>query len=269
MSKNLNGRTIIITGANSGIGAATALACARAGMDVLLNGRDRDRLDEVAERIRSCGRRVAVVPGDVTDPRLSAHLLDVADEMLDGFYAVFANAGYGFKQPAHAVSMHELRRIFDVNFFASYDLIAEAARRLLAREDPGHLLMCSSAVAKFTMINFSAYSATKAAQNHVCRAMRMELRPHHIHVSSVHPITTRTDFFVRSARATGQADVDPERVFDHVPRWMLQSPERVADAIVRCLRQPTPEVWTSWLVRFAAGMITIFPRLADAVGRKG
>jgi len=269
MATHLANRTIIITGASSGIGAATAVACARAGMDVLLHGRDRERLEAVAGRVRDAGRRAQVVAGDVTTPGLSAHLLDVADETLDGFYAVFANAGYGYKKPAHELGLDELRRMFEVNFFAAYELVTAAARRLIARAEPGHLLMCSSAVAKFTFINFSAYSATKAAQNHVCRAMRLELKPHRIHVSSVHPITTRTSFVLREAERAGRVPDDPEQLYDYVPRWLLQSPERVSDAVVRCLRRPKPEVWTAFLPRLAANMITIFPRTTNIIAQRG
>lgn len=237
-------------------------------MHVVLHGRRADRLALVAQDVRAIGRSAETVTGDVTDPGLTTRLLDLAQQRFGRFDVVFANAGYGFKKPAHLVSDAELRQIFDVNFFAACGLASEAARRLLAEERPGHLLMCSSAVAKFTMVNFSAYSATKAAQNHVCRAMRMELRPYGIEVSSVHPITTRTAFFERSAEHSGRP-VDPARVFDHVPRWLLQRPEQVADAVVRCLRRPRPEVWTSLPARVAAGLVTIFPRLMDALGRQG
>ncbi len=268
MARRIENQTIIISGASSGIGAATAVVCARAGMDVLLHGRSRERLDAVAEEVRAAGRRAEIVTGEVTQPGLAEHLLNVADETLDGFYAVFANAGIGWKKPAHEVSLDELRQIFEVNFFASYDLVCAAARRLVQREQPGHLLMCSSALAKFTMINFSAYSASKAAQNHVCRAMRMELEPHHIEVSSVHPVTTKTDFFRRSAEYTGDR-TDEAALYGHVPRWLLQSSEHVANAVVRCLRRPKPEVWTSFMARLAAGVVTVFPRWADALGRQG
>lgn len=236
-------------------------------MDVLLHGRDEERLAAVAEEVRQLGRRVALVAGDVTEPGLNERLLDVAETELGGFYAVFANAGYGFKKPAHELSMDELRRLFEVNFFACYELVATAARRLIATQRPGHLLMCSSGLAKFTLLNFSAYSATKAAQNHVCRAMRWELRRHDIEVASVHPITTRTDFFLRTGEER-DASIDPAQAYRHVPRWLLQKPETVANAIVRCLRRPVPEVWTSLLARTAAGLITIFPRLADVMGRR-
>lgn len=266
MSRDLRDRTIVITGASSGIGAATAVACARAGMHCVLNGRQANALVDVAARVRAVGRRAETVVGDVTDEALNARLLDAAEERLGGLYAVFANAGYGFKRPAHEVEDPELRRIFEVNFFAANDLLRQAARRLLAHKQRGHLLMCSSALAKFTTIRFSAYSATKAAQNHVCRAMRMELRDHGIAVSSVHPITTRTPFFHRSGEMSGHT-IGPERAFDHVPRWLLQSPEQVADAVVRCLRRPRAEVWTSRLVPVVAGLMMVFPGLMDRIGR--
>lgn len=269
MAHDLTDKTIVITGASSGIGAATALACAQAGMHCLLNGRDATRLEEVAQQVRNAGRKAVCVPGDILDDGLNARLLDAAEAELGGFYAVYANAGYGFKQPAHLLEDERLRRIFDVNFFAANDLLRQAARRLIAANRPGHLLMCSSVVAKFTMINFSAYSATKAAQNHVCRAMRLELQPFRIAVSSVHPTTTRTPFFIRSAQASGQQSADPERVFDDVPRWLLQTPAQVARAIVRCLKHPRPEVWPHTITRWAAGLITLFPRLGDIIGRRG
>lgn len=264
---NLGDRVLVITGASSGIGAATAVACARAGMDIVLNGRRADRLEEVASAVRRCGRVAELVVGDVTDAGLNARLLDVAQQRLGRFDVVFANAGYGFKKPEHELDLTELRRIFEVNFFAAFELLREAARRLLAERRPGHLLMCSSAVAKFTLHNFGAYSATKAAQNHFGRAMRMELRPYHIEVSSVHPISTRTEFVDRASRY-GLPEGTDGSTATRSPGWFVQPPEKVAAAIVRCLRRPKPEVWTSRTTRWGAGLMTIFPRLMDFVGRR-
>lgn len=265
MARNLTDQVLVITGGSSGIGAATALACARAGMAVVLNGRRADRLAEVAERVRQIGRRAETVVGDVTEPGLSGRLLDVATQKFGRFDVVFANAGYGFKKATHETPPAELRAIFEVNFFAGVELLGEAARRLLAARRPGHLLMCSSAVAKFTLSGFAAYSATKAAQNHVCRAMRMELRSHGIAVASVHPVTTRTEFFARAAEFSG-GPVLPAGGLRPPASWFVQSPERVARAVVRCLRHPRPEVWTSFTTRLAAGVMTLFPRLMDVLG---
>ena len=236
-------------------------------MHVVLNGRREDRLDEVAQRVRQCGRSAETVIGDVTEPALNARLLDLAGERFGHFDVVFANAGYGFKKPEHELNIAELRRIFEVNFFAAHELICEAARRLLAEQRRGHLLMCSSALAKFALPNFAAYSASKAAQNHVCRAMRMELRRHGIEVASVHPITTRTEFFRRVVEYGGPK-AEPEARTGGPLEWFTQAPETVANAVVRCLRRPRPEVWTSFSVRLATGLMTVFPRLMDAVGRR-
>lgn len=264
MPIDLQNRVIVITGASSGIGAATALACARAGMHVVLHGRDNGRLAAVAHDVLQLGRRAETLAGDVTEPGLGERLLDLAEARLGGFYAVFANAGYAFRKPLHEATEAELRRIFDVNFFSATALVTAAARRLIAARRPGHLLQCSSALAKFSLPSHAPYCATKAAQNHVCRSMALELRPYGIHVSSVHPITTRTAFFVR-VEQYANPDADPARAMDHVPKWMVQPPEIVARAVIRCLRRPRPEVWTSPLTRVACGLMTVFPRFMDLV----
>lgn len=253
---------IIITGASSGIGAATAVACAQAGMNLVIHGRRREMLERVAGEIKSTGRDVEIVEGDVTDADVNAKLLAAADTRFGGYYAVFANAGYGVYHAMHEMPENELRRIFDVNFFAGVSLLRLAANQLIRAGKPGHLLMCSSALAKFTLPRFAAYSATKAAQNHVCRAMAWELAPHRIHVSSVHPVTTRTEFFdAAAANSAGRREFDP-------PSSMIQPPERVARAVVRCLLRPRPEVWTSVAARTFAGLGTIFPGLFDMFARQ-
>jgi short-subunit dehydrogenase len=262
MPRKLTGKVMVITGASSGIGAATALACARAGMDLVLNARRAEPLEAVAGEARKLGRGVELVIGDVTDAGMSARLLDAAERRFGRFDVVFANAGYGLNKPLHELDDAALRRIFDVNFFAASDLLREAARRLIAARRRGHLLMCSSSIAKFTLPTFAAYSATKAAQHHVCQAMRIELKSYGIDVSSVHPITTETGFSAVAAELSGQPPgaMSPA---DQLPRWLRQTPEVVADAIVRCLRRPTPEVWTSTIVRILAPILSAFPRCLD------
>ncbi len=268
MAQELTDRVIVITGASSGIGAATAFAAARAGLHVVLHGRDTARLASVADGVRAAGRTAVTVAGDVAAPGESGRLLDAAEAALGQFDVVFANAGYGFRRAMHETSDAELRRIFDVNFFAAVDLLQQAARRLIAAARPGHLLMCSSALALFPLIRFSAYSATKAAQHHVCRAMALELRPHRIAVSSVHPIMTRTGFADRAAAESGRP-LDAARAYDDVPALLLQDPDRVARAVLRCLRRPRPEVWTSRLPRLAAAAMALVPRLLDVVAVRG
>jgi short-subunit dehydrogenase len=264
MPRDLTNKTIIITGASSGIGAATAIECARAGMHIVLNARREDRLADVAQKLEQMGAKTAIAAGDVIDPAVTQRMLDTARDTFGGFYAVFANAGYGQPMHGHDMTMDQMRRIFEVNYFASYDLIRAAAHRLIDANQPGHLLMCSSCVAKFTMPRYGAYSATKAAQWMMCAAMRGELRPHNIEVSSVHPITTTTEFFEVAMREAGKA-TEGKKSPDHAPGMFVQTADQVARAVVKCLRNPKPEVWTSFIVRATAAMMTLSPRFAHMV----
>ena len=110
----------------------------------------------------------------------------------------------------------------------------------------------------------AAYSATKAAQDHFARAMRIELEGTGVHISSVHPIGTRTELFDKSAERSGG------RHAPRTPERFMQPPERVASAIVRALRRDRPpgEVWTSTAVRLAFALGVACPGLADLGLRK-
>jgi short-subunit dehydrogenase len=263
----LRGKVAVITGGSSGIGAATARALVAEGMKVVLAARRLERLHDVAASIRAQGGEVHAVAIDVAAPGASAQLLDAAERAFGRFDMVFANAGYGMERAHHETSESDLRQMFEVNFFASTDLVTQAARRLIAANRPGHLLMCSSCLARFTLPFYGAYAATKAAQAMMCRAMRFELEPHGIEVSSVHPVTTVTEFFEQSAARSG-LDANGSKVPDHAPRLFVQPPERVARAIVACLKRPRSEVWTSLMVRLSAGIITAFPWVFDGACRR-
>ena len=158
-----------------------------------------------------------------------------------------------------------MQAIFEVNFFATHRLLAEAARRMIDHEQGGHLLACASCLSRFAIPRHGAYAATKASQDMLCQAMRLELKPHGIHVSSVHPITTRTEFFDVAAEHSGTKNY---RVIDDAPKLFVQSGRRVAKAVVRCLRRPRPEVWTSGTVRLATAVRCLFPKLLDGQSRK-
>ena len=267
MKRSLTGKVILITGASSGIGAATAIACAQRGMHLVLGARRADRLDQVAEIARSHGVKVELFVGDVCDPGNASSLLDLADDRLGGADIVFANAGYSFERPFTDTSDEELRRMFEVNFFASIELARLAAVRWISAQRAGHLILCSSCVSKFPLPYQGIYAATKAAQAMVARSLRHELAPIGIEVSTVHPITTRTEFFDTSAEHSDfeASEAGKNGVPDHAPRFFVQTPERVARAIIRAIESPRSEIWTSWIVRFSAALFTLFPGLQDRV----
>lgn len=258
----LTGRPILITGASSGIGRATALACARAGMPVVAGARRLDRLDSLVESIRSAGGRAEAIALDVADRDACAGAVARTVESFGAVYAVFANAGYGFEGAVHEASDEALREIFEVNFWGSLHIIRPALPHMLGA-GAGHVLWCSSCLAALPIPWHGPYTATKAAQRHMGRAMRIELAPRGVHVTTVHPIGTRTEFSEAAA-----ARSDGARRVERRGERFTQASERVARAVVGALRRPKPEVWTSVSLRLALHIAALAPRTTDGVLRR-
>lgn len=258
MPKNLAGKPIAIAGASSGIGRATAIACAKAGMPVALGARRADKLEAVAHDIRHAGGAATTHTLDVTDEQACNEFVRAAAQAHEGLYAVFANAGYGEEKPVADTTLDEARAMFDTNFFGTLAIV-RAALPILTDQSSGHVLICSSCLAFRPVPHYSMYCATKAAQHHVGQALGVELAHHGVHVSTVHPIGTRTEFFDIAADRSGGLKVagSDERT--------KQPPETVARAIVRCLRRPRAEVWTSLPARLVFPLSLCAPGLAHFV----
>lgn len=282
---DLRGKPIVITGASSGIGRATAIACARAGMPVAVGARRVERLQALVEEIKAMGvggvrgegsGQAIAVACDVDSPAQCVELLTQATAAFGPVYAVFANAGYGVERALHEMSDAELRAIFETNVWGTLNIVRPAVEEMLrgaatssaatpaSRSDRGgevhrgHVIVCASCLSKISLPYGGAYAATKACQDHFARAMRLELEDKGIHVSSVHPIGTRTEFFAQVDVRTGQPTMS-----NNTPDRWLQPPEKVADAIVRCLRRPRGEVWTSRSVRLLFALANAFPGFGD------
>lgn len=256
MPIDLRGKPIAITGASSGIGEATAIACAAAGMPVVLGARREDRLKAVVGRIRAAGGHAVAVACDVDRPEDSQRLVETAVSEFGGIYAVFANAGYGFESQVLDMSPDRIEHIFRTNFYGTMHTLWAAAPRML-KARAGHLLICSSCLSKLSVPMYAAYSATKAAQDHFGRALRLELAGTGVHCSTVHPVQTRTEFSTRTVAESGGKSVMSGSGSSS------QTPETVARAIVRCLRSPKGEVWTSRTTRLIFALATAWPGLAD------
>ncbi len=262
MAIDLRGKPIAITGASSGIGAATALACADAGMPVALGARRTEQLEKLAQMIRARGGRALPFPMDVTDPHACEAFVRACVKEFGSIYAVYANAGYGVETTVEETSDAAMRQIFEVNFFGSLNVIRPAIP-YMKRAKAGHILLCSSCLAKLAVPYYAAYSATKAAQAHVGRAMNLELEPFGVHASVVCPIGTSTEFFDKVKTETGGS-----RLVVHTPKGSMQSPEVVARATVKCLRRPRAEVWTSGWTRLGMAICNAFPGIEHRMLRK-
>ncbi len=260
MAPNLTDQTILITGASSGIGKATALACAQAGMHVAVVARRADRLNEVAKEIQSLGRETLVIACDVQSDEQVHAAFQTTLQHWPHLDAVFANAGYGLFETIEKTTDEQIRDIFETNFYGTLRCIQQAIPIMKQQATGGHLLLCASACSEISLPGYGIYAATKAAQDSLGGALRAELAHTPINVTTVHPIGTYTEFFPNVSARAGVDDVGL-----NTPSLFMQRPEKVAKAIVRCLRKPKPEVWPAPMTRFGLALTTAFPSLAAMV----
>lgn len=267
MPRTLTNKLILITGASSGIGAATALACARSGMDVVLAARRVEKLEGVAKQIEALGRRALAVACDVNNDDDVEQLFDKAWQTFGRLDAAFANAGYGLFGSTLDTDLQTHRDIFETNYYGTLRTVRAAVPYLhKSNEGLKHLLICSSVVSEVGIPMFGAYCATKAAQDSIAGSMRAELADEGVSVTSIHPVGTKTEFGEQArAHSTDNAAAKRE---SNTPKAFEQTADHVADKIVSALRRPRPEVWPSTLSRYAAALTTASPRLAAWVMRR-
>lgn len=231
MARDLAGRVAIVTGASSGIGAATAIACARAGMRVTLAARRAGRLAEVAAAVRAVGGEARVVPTDVADEGAVRALVDGTVAACGRLDVLVGNAGAGLLATVEQTTGAEFERLMRVNFLGVVHGVL-AALPHFRRQGSGHVVNVASVVGKRASPFRAAYVASKFALVGFSEALRMELRGTGIHVTCVCPIGTATEFH----------DLEPNRLGVPGRAGPIQSAEHVARAIVRALRRPRAEV---------------------------
>jgi len=263
MKRNLREMVIVITGASAGIGRALAEQLSAAGAKLVLAARRADRLNQLNEQL---GGGHLVVPTDVAHMEQCEALISRSADHFGRIDTLICNAGYGLPRPVAMMSPDEFSAIFRTNLFGTVDCIRPAVA-IMSRQEPrdgfrGQIVIISSAAGRRGLPYFGAYSATKAAQLSIAEALRVELRPLKIAVTSVHPVGTDTDFFTTAEKLSGSVIPPRSAVEVH------QSAGTVARAIVRGIRRPVPEVWPMRIVRLLVNLGIMMPRLTDAVMSK-
>ena len=218
----LEGKVILITGANSGIGKATAKLLTEAGMICLLTARNREKLDHLAERLPG----VEVVAGDMIDPALPQMLVDAALEKLGRLDAVFNNAGIMNIGSIEEADLEALCSMVRLNF-ESVVRMSYVALRHMKTKGSGFLINTSSLAGLKTFPHLGAYSGTKFAVEALTDALRMELAGSGVKVAVIEPGRTNTHLFDHWSE---------EQKFD--PAQGMLEPEDVARCVRFILEQP-------------------------------
>jgi NADP-dependent 3-hydroxy acid dehydrogenase YdfG len=188
----LSGRIVAVTGASSGIGAATALACARAGAAVSLAARRKDRIDDLAQRIDELGVRSLAVETDVSDEgQASAFVQRTAAEL--GRIDVLVNhAGVMLLGPVAGADTDEWRRMIDANVYGVL-YCTHAALPLMAEQGSGHIVNVSSVAGRIARAGSGVYNLTKHGIGAFSEALRQEAVNIGVRVTLIEPGAVATE----------------------------------------------------------------------------
>jgi short-subunit dehydrogenase len=246
---------ILITGASSGIGEAAALRFAREGARVGLLARRRERLDQVADRVRELGGEPLVLVADVASRGAVLEAAAETEALWGGVDVLVANAAIGLYAPLELVREEDLKRLFEVNVFGALYSI-QAVLPEMKRQGRGVIINVSSIVGKRSLPLTGVYCATKFALQALSESLRVELRGTGVEVAVVCPGFTETEF--------GEATINygfPRRR----PRGMAMSAGAVAEVVYRCARKPRREVVLTATGRALVAVNRFFPGLTDRI----
>lgn len=177
----LTDRAAVVTGAGRGIGAATAVALAEAGADVVISARTESQLAEVAGPIEATGRRAVVAPADLSDLDAAAGLAGIAREAFGRLDVVVNNVGGTMPRPFLDTAPRHLEQAFHFNVATAHALTQAAAPLMLEGRGPGApagaVVNISSMIGRVTGRGYLAYGTAKAALSHYTRLAACDLAP--------------------------------------------------------------------------------------------
>lgn len=246
----LSGKSIIVTGAESGLGRAIALRIAADGASVVAAGLQEDGLKETAA---IAGSDAAVIPmvTDIRDPQMVDATVARAVHEFGRLDAAVANAGGGFQPMASLMDtdLEGWKLTIDTNLTGTFITLRAAARQMMAQGGGGHLLATGSSTAIRPMPLMYSYMASKAGVHHLVRALAVDLAEHGIRVNTIVPGGSAT------APVLAQEDY-AERNFPTVPMKALVGPDEIAAIVAFALGDETPHM-TGTLLKVDAGRTSV------------
>src|SRR5437764_4291417 len=192
MSSELSNQVVAVTGASSGIGEATALACARAGATVALAARRAERIEALAERIARDGRQALAIPTDVAEEAQARAFIERTHAELGRLDVLVNNAGVMLLGPIAGADTEEWRRMIDANVFGVL-YCTHAALPLMAEQKSGHIVNVSSVAGRFARAGSGVYNLTKFGVGAFSEALRQEAVALGVRVTVVEPGAVATE----------------------------------------------------------------------------
>jgi NAD(P)-dependent dehydrogenase (short-subunit alcohol dehydrogenase family) len=225
MTHPLCDKVVLITGASSGIGRATALRLARHGARVVLAARSADALEAVAREAAGLGAQALAVPTDVTEPEQCRRAVGAAVERFGGLDVLLCSAGVSMRCSFEETELSAAERVMRVNFFGTLHATHFALPHVKVAR--GSLVAVSSLVGKRGTPTYSIYGASKFAVQGLYESLRLELAPDGVHVGVVSPGHVDTPLRERVLGPDGRPWADPP-----TPPFRVRPVEAVVDSVL-------------------------------------
>ncbi|MFF9091222.1 SDR family oxidoreductase [Streptomyces sp. NPDC014991] len=260
----LKGQKALVTGANSGIGKATAVALGRAGADVVVNYvAGREAAEKVAEEITASGVRAAAYEADVSDEDQVVAMMNRMVQEFGTIDILVANAGLQRDAPATEMTRAEWQKVLDVNLTGQFLCAREAAKEFLRRgvvpevsRAAGKIICMSSVHQIIPWTGHVNYAASKGGVQMMMQTLAQELAPKRIRVNAVAPGAIKTPIN-RSAWDTPEAQEDLMRL---IPYKRIGDSDDIANAVVALASDLMDYVVGATL--YVDGGMTLFPGFA-------
>lgn len=245
---DIKGKVVIVTGASSGIGEATARQFGREGAKIVLAARRADRLESLAREIDAtgAGAEALVVQADLSRLEDIQRLVHVAIEKFGRIDILVNNAGFGRLDWLENLDpVKDIQAQFDVNVMG----VIQTTRQVLPvmiKQRSGHIINMGSMAGLVATPTYTVYAATKHAVHGFSEALRREVKPWGIEVSMIYPGGVVTEFASHAGikRKTKAA----------TPKALLLTADQVGEAVVRLVRQPRAMWILPWAWSFTVWM---------------
>ncbi|GAA2846008.1 SDR family oxidoreductase [Streptosporangium fragile] len=252
-------RIAIVTGADSGIGRATAVALAEQGFDVGITFHsDRAGAEGTAREVRGHGRAAAVRQHDLTDPEKAAAVVDELAEELGGVGVLVNNAGTGSGEPLLEMGFDRWRSVLAVDLDGAFLCAQRAARRMIDAGRGGRIVNVTSVHEEYPRVGAGPYCAAKGGLRMLSRVLALELSPYGITVNTVAPGEIATPM-------TGQENEPPQP--GSRPGYPIARPgdAREVAAAVAFLAAPAASYITGASLFVDGGLTLMGPQAAGAL----
>ena len=255
---NLENKVVVVTGGSAGLGEQICYEAAKRGAIVVTCARRTNLIGKVKEQcMELSGKEAYAFQLDVANPESVARLLEKISEKVGKIDVFVNNAGYGIFQEFTEMDPAVIRNMFEVNVLGMMVLTQQVAIQM-AEQKHGHIINVASIAGKIATPKTAVYSATKFAVLGFSNALRLELKPLGINVTTVNPGPIETAFFDQA---------DPSGSYLSSVGSLVLEPNKLAQTIVKAMIHPKREINRPYILGAAAKLYTLFPAIGDLYGR--